>query len=142
MATVRGQRLRMLELRNAGISQLAAWVEQNRTMFKGPVFGPLACEVAVADLAHAAYLEQQCQCARSPRRTAARSLLISPRMRTLRLLWWMNWQYALECGVCRKLQACQCQVCHPLSRMNGPAQVLCYEVTPSGALQGDCERAV
>ena len=63
MATVRGQRLRQLEGRNHGISQLAAWVEQNRHMFKGPVFGPLACEVTVADPAHAAYLEQQCQCA-------------------------------------------------------------------------------
>lgn len=71
MATVRGQRLRMLEGRNAGITQLAAWVEQNRHMFKGPVFGPLACEVAVADPVHATYLEQQCQCARSARRPAA-----------------------------------------------------------------------
>ena len=65
MATVRGQRLRQLEGRNHGITQLAAWVEQNRHMFKGPVFGPLACEVTVADPAHAAYLEQQCQCARA-----------------------------------------------------------------------------
>lgn len=72
MATVRGQRLRQLEGRNHGITQLAAWVEQNRHIFKGPVFGPLACEVTVADPAHAAYLEQQCQCARAPRRTAAK----------------------------------------------------------------------
>lgn len=72
MATVRGQRLRQLEQRNHGITALAAWVEANRHMFKGPVFGPLACEVTVADPAHAAYLEQQCQCARAPRRTAAK----------------------------------------------------------------------
>ena len=74
MATVRGQRLRVLEHRNAGITQLAVWVEQNRHLFKGPVFGPLACEVTVADPAHAAYLEQQCQCARAPGCTAACSL--------------------------------------------------------------------
>ena len=66
MATVRGQRLRQLEQRNHGITALAAWVEANRHMFKGPVFGPLACEVTVADPAHAAYLEQQCQCAFAP----------------------------------------------------------------------------
>ena len=63
MDTVRGQRLRALEQRNPGITQLALWLEQNRHMFRGPVLGPLACEVTVADPLHAAYLEQHCQCA-------------------------------------------------------------------------------
>jgi len=63
MASVRGQRLRALEQRNQGITRLALWLEANHHKFKGPVLGPLACEVTVADPLHAAYLEQQCQCA-------------------------------------------------------------------------------
>ena len=66
MGTVRGQRLQRLELRNQGISRLAHWVDEHRHVFKGPVFGPLACEVTVPDPTHAAYLEQQCRCAGPP----------------------------------------------------------------------------
>ena len=63
LTSVRGQRLRALEQRNQGITRLVYWLEANRHKFKGPVLGPLACEVTVADPLHAAYLEQQCQCA-------------------------------------------------------------------------------
>ena len=56
--SVKGRRLGLLEQRNRGITDVFKWVQANGDRFKGPVFGPLICEVGVDNPLHANMLEQ------------------------------------------------------------------------------------
>jgi len=55
---VKGRRLALLNERNRGIADVFKWVQANKDRFRGPVFGPLICEVGVHNPLHADMLEQ------------------------------------------------------------------------------------
>ena len=56
--SVKGRRLALLNERSHGIADAFKWVQANGHQFKGPVFGPLICEVGVDNPLHADMLEQ------------------------------------------------------------------------------------
>ena len=59
LRSLKRQRLEKLEELNQGISAVAQWVQENRAMFKGEVFGPLITEVTdIVNPVHASMLEQ------------------------------------------------------------------------------------
>ena len=65
LTDVRSQRMNALRnqhVRNRGLLEAAEWIDSKRTAgaFRGPVYGPIACEVNVHSLQHSQYLEQQC----------------------------------------------------------------------------------
>ena len=74
--SVKGRRLAMLDQRNRGIADVFKWVQANGDKFKGPVFGPLICEVGVDNPLHADMLEQSV-------RGAALAWLVIAKMRPL-----------------------------------------------------------
>ena len=62
LSNVKVQRLRQLETSNPGISELVRWLDvpENKSRFRGQVFGPILCEISVDNPQNAAYLEQHC----------------------------------------------------------------------------------
>lgn len=58
MKSVRSVRLQALGQRNPELLTIARWVQDNRGKFRGPVYGPIACDIDVPNELHARMLEQ------------------------------------------------------------------------------------
>lgn len=53
------QRLQALEQRFRGVGDMYSWLQANKHLFQGPVYGPVAAEISLRDASYAAHVEHQ-----------------------------------------------------------------------------------
>jgi len=97
LSDVKLQKLKQLEVHSRGITDFSGWLDDpnSRKKFKGKVYGPILCEIAVDNGMNAAYLEQHCP---SAPLSSASSTLILPSTnchKRLGRLFPSNWQASL-----------------------------------------------